>query len=55
MLIREITAPVSLASKKKRACDLVKKIKHKQKKLEESLDEVVVETDFEDEGSPSPI
>ena len=34
---------------------MVTKIQKKQKKLEESLDEVVVETDLEDECTPSPI
>lgn len=32
----------------------LRKSKKKKKKLEESLDEVVVETDLEDEGTPSP-
>ena len=51
VVIREIPAPVSPASKKRRAHDMVLKIKKKQKKLQDPLDEVAVETNFKDDGS----
>ena len=55
VVIREIPAPVSPASKKRRAHDMVKKIKKKQNKLQDPLDAVVVEIDFEDDGDQSLI
>lgn len=52
VIICEIPAPVSPASKKRRAHELVKMIKKKAKALEDPLDEVVFETDLEGNDSP---
>lgn len=54
-IICEILHSISLASKKRRAHVMVQKIKKKKKKLEETLDEVVVETNFESGSDHSPI
>ncbi|CAH1412676.1 unnamed protein product [Lactuca virosa] len=54
--IHEIPAPVSPASKNRRARDMVKSMQKKKKHVQDPLDEVVVETDFEDSAnSQSPI
>ncbi|CAH1450437.1 unnamed protein product [Lactuca virosa] len=55
VLIREVPAPISPASKKRKAKEMEKNIKEKAKQLEDSLDEVVQETDFEDDSYQSPI
>lgn len=52
VVIREIPTSVSPVSKKRRAEDMVKRIskKKKRKVVEESLDKVVPESDFEENG-----
>ncbi|CAH1438286.1 unnamed protein product [Lactuca virosa] len=53
--IRDVPAPVSPALKKRKSHEVVKKIQKKKKQLEDPLDEVVVETDFESGSDKSPI
>lgn len=55
MVIREIPSPVSPTSKKRMERDMVRCIQKKKKLIEDPLDEVVVEIDFENSGkSQSP-
>lgn len=54
--ICEISTSFYPASKKRRAHEMVKKLKKKKKQVQDSLDEVVLKIDFEDSGrSQSPL
>ncbi|CAH1413193.1 unnamed protein product [Lactuca virosa] len=53
--IRDVPIPISPPLKKRKAHEVVKKIKNKKKQLANPLDEVIVETDFESGSEGSPI